>query len=263
MLLFNKYNFMTTSNNTKNRTREPHNRRALDIRPTEIQTHVNKYAEGSALIKMGNTHVLCVASVEEKVPDWLKGKGQGWVTAEYSMLPRSTHTRTKREREKTSGRTQEIQRLIGRSLRAAVNLEALGERSITIDCDVLQADGGTRTASITGGCVALYMALLGLEKKGIKITNSFQQSICAISAGLFNGNVLLDLDYVEDSNCETDMNFVMTENKEFIELQGTAEKKAFSHTQLLELTQAAYHAQDKLVEIQRACFKKIGDQAQG
>lgn len=231
-------------------------RNPLELRKTSIELNVNRYAEGSALIHSGHTQVLCMASIEEKVPDWMKGQGKGWITAEYSMLPRSTHTRTKRERDKTSGRTQEIQRLIGRSLRACVDLKAVGERTITLDCDVLQADGGTRTASINGGCVALYCALQKLEKeKGIPLKKTFTQFVCAISVGVFKNDVLLDLNYEEDSSCETDMNFVMTEGGDFVEVQGTAEKEPLKHTQLLKLTEVALMAQKKLIEIQKNSLK--------
>jgi ribonuclease PH len=234
--------------------REPKGRETSQIRPLSIETGVSRYAEGSALIKAGNTHVLCTASVEESVPGWLVGKGQGWVTAEYSMLPRATHTRSKRDREKVSGRTQEIQRLIGRALRTMVDLKALGERSILIDCDVLQADGGTRTASISGACVALGMALKKLEKAGKIPSSAFVDTVAAISIGMKNGQVLVDLDYQEDSSCDVDMNVVMTGKGELVEVQGTAERKPFSLTQLQEMTQAASNAIQEIRKIQLKSF---------
>ncbi|MFL5813886.1 MAG: ribonuclease PH [Bdellovibrionia bacterium] len=234
--------------------REPKGRKALEIRPLSIETGVSRYAEGSALIKAGNTHVLCTASVEESVPGWLVGKGQGWVTAEYSMLPRATHTRSKRDREKVSGRTQEIQRLIGRALRTMVDLKALGERSILIDCDVLQADGGTRTASISGACVALGMALKKLEKAGKISSSAFVDTVAAISVGMKNGQVLVDLDYQEDSSCDVDMNVVMTGKGELVEVQGTAERKPFTMAQLQEMTQGASAAIQEIRKIQLKSF---------
>ena len=225
-------------------TREPAGRAISDVRPISIETGVNRYAEGSVLIKAGNTHVLCTASVEESVPAWLVGKGKGWVTAEYAMLPRSTHTRSKRDREKVSGRTQEIQRLIGRALRAVVDLKALGERSILIDCDVIQADGGTRTTSITGACVALVIALDKLVKAGKlpALTGIWKDTVSAISVGISKGEVLTDLDYNEDSGCDVDMNFVITGNGNFVEVQGTAEGESFSKDDLDKMTDAAQKA---------------------
>jgi ribonuclease PH len=192
--------------------------------------HYTKHAEGSVLVKFGDTHVLCTASVEEKVPGFLKGKGQGWVTAEYGMLPRSTGSRMDREaaKGKQSGRTQEIQRLIGRSLRAIIDLEKLGERSIQIDCDVIQADGGTRTASITGAYVALHDAISTLLKSGKISESPLRDSVAAISVGMHQGQPVLDLDYIEDSDCDTDMNVVMTGSGGFVEIQGTAEGVPFS-----------------------------------
>jgi len=234
--------------------REPQGRKALEIRPLVIETGVSRYAEGSALIKAGNTHVLCTASVEESVPGWLVGKGQGWITAEYSMLPRATHTRSKRDREKVSGRTQEIQRLIGRALRTMVDLKALGERSILIDCDVLQADGGTRTASITGACVALAIALKKLEKAGKIPNTAFVDTVAAISVGMKNSQVLVDLNYEEDSSCDVDMNIVITGKGELVEVQGTAERKPFSLAQLQEMTQAANAAIQEIKKIQLKSF---------
>lgn len=232
-------------------TREPIGRKSNQIRPLSIECHVNRYAEGSVLIRAGNTHVLCTASVEEKVPDWMAGKGRGWITAEYSMLPRSTHTRTKRDREKVSGRTQEIQRLIGRALRAMVDLQALGERSILVDCDVLQADGGTRTASITGACVAVSLAVQKLERAGKLPTNPVIDTVSAISVGIKKGEILVDLDYLEDSSCDVDMNFVVTGKGLFVEVQGTAERQAFSKSDLDRMTEAALFATDQIRELQK------------
>jgi ribonuclease PH len=208
----------------------PSGRAANQLRTVELIRNYTKHAEGSVLVKFGDTHVLCTASVEEKVPGFLKGKGQGWVTAEYGMLPRSTGSRMDREaaRGKQSGRTQEIQRLIGRSLRAIIDLEKLGERSIQIDCDVIQADGGTRTASITGAYVALQDAISFLMKKELIKTSPLKDSVAAISVGVYKGLPVLDLDYIEDSDCDTDMNVVMTGKGGFVEIQGTAEGEPFS-----------------------------------
>lgn len=220
---------MQQNSNTTNNIR-PSQRALNQLRDVEIIRRYTKHAEGSVLVKFGDTHVLCTASVDEKVPSFLKGKGQGWVTAEYGMLPRSTGSRMDREaaKGKQSGRTQEIQRLIGRSLRAIIDLEKLGERSIQIDCDVIQADGGTRTASITGAYVALHDAISTLLKSG-KITESpLKDSVAAISVGVHQGQPVLDLDYIEDSDCDTDMNVVMTGSGGFVEIQGTAEGEPFS-----------------------------------
>jgi len=208
----------------------PSGRTANQLRNVEIIRNYTKHAEGSVLVKFGDTHVLCTASVEEKVPGFLKGKGQGWVTAEYGMLPRSTGSRMDREaaKGKQSGRTQEIQRLIGRSLRAIIDLEKLGERSIQIDCDVIQADGGTRTASITGAYVALHDAISFLLAKNLIKESPLKDSVAAISVGVYKGLPVLDLDYLEDSDCDTDMNIVMTGKGGFVEIQGTAEGEAFS-----------------------------------
>jgi ribonuclease PH len=208
----------------------PSQRALNQLRDVAIIRHYTKHAEGSVLVKFGDTHVLCTASIDEKVPGFLKGKGQGWVTAEYGMLPRSTGSRMDREaaKGKQSGRTQEIQRLIGRSLRAIIDLQKLGERSIQIDCDVIQADGGTRTASITGAYVALHDAISTLLKNG-KITQSpLKDSVAAISVGMHQGQAVLDLDYIEDSDCDTDMNVVMNGSGGFVEVQGTAEGEPFS-----------------------------------
>ncbi len=207
----------------------PSGREYNALRPVEIIRHYTKHAEGSVLIKFGDTHVLCTASVEERVPPFLKGEGQGWVTAEYGMLPRSTGSRMQREaaRGKQTGRTQEIQRLIGRSLRAAIDLTKLGERTIHFDCDVIQADGGTRTASITGAYVAMADAVNTLLSSGALAESPITQSIAAISVGVYKNNPVLDLDYIEDSDCDTDMNVVMTGNGGFVEIQGTAEGETF------------------------------------
>lgn len=211
------------------------------LRSVEIIRHYTKHAEGAVLIKFGDTHVVCTASVEEKVPGFLKGKGQGWVTAEYGMLPRSTGSRMDREaaRGKQSGRTQEIQRLIGRSLRAIIDLEKLGERSIHLDCDVIQADGGTRTASITGAYVALVDAVNTLLKSGKIIENPIKQAVAAISVGVYKNAAVLDLDYLEDSDCDTDMNVVMTADGGFVEIQGTAEGAPFNRHEMNAMLELA------------------------
>ena len=204
------------------------------LRPIRITRGFTKHAEGSVLIEFGDTRVLCTASVEEFVPGFLRGKGTGWLTAEYGMLPRATHTRGAREaaRGKQSGRTQEIQRLIGRSLRAVVDMDALGERQVIIDCDVLQADGGTRTASITGACVAVHDALAGLVARGLLSANPMRELVGAVSVGMYRGQPVLDLDYAEDADCDTDMNVVMTAGGHFVEVQGTAEGAAFTRAEL-------------------------------
>ncbi len=236
----------------------PSGRAAHALRPVEIIRNFTQHAEGAVLIKMGNTHVLCTASVEESVPGFLKGKGQGWVTAEYGMLPRSTHTRMKRESAsgKQSGRTQEIQRLIGRSLRAVVELAALGERQILIDCDVLQADGGTRCASITGAWVALADACDGLVAKGLLAASPLRDHVAAISVGIVGGAAVADLDYDEDSNCDTDMNVVATGSGGLIEVQGTAEGAAFSRVELNTLLDLAQSGIGQLVALQKAARQK-------
>ena len=210
-------------------------------RPIDFRRQFTKHAEGSVLVISGETQVICNATIDETVPSFLKGKGQGWVTAEYGMLPRSTNTRMGREaaRGKKSGRTKEIQRLIGRSLRAIINLEKLGERTIHIDCDVIQADGGTRTASISGSYVALHDAIEYLLKEKKLAETPIIDSVAAISAGIMNDKALLDLDYAEDSKCDTDMNFVMTGSGDFVEIQGTAEGKPFSKKEMDELTKIA------------------------
>ena len=215
----------------------PSQRSANQLRNISINRNYTRHAEGSVLIEFGDTKVLCNASVEKSVPRFLKGSGKGWITAEYGMLPRSTNTRMDREaaRGKQSGRSLEIQRLIGRSLRAAIDLTLLGEHTIKIDCDVIQADGGTRTASITGGCVAMMDAINHMIANKMVSENPAKQLIASVSVGIFQGNAVLDLDYDEDSNAETDMNIVMTESGGFIEVQGTGEDGDFSHDQLLEM----------------------------
>ena len=230
---------MSTNSSMSNR---PSTRAKNQLRNIEIIRNYTKHAEGAVLIKFGDTHVLCTASVEEKVPGFLKGKGQGWVTAEYGMLPRSTGSRMDREaaKGKQSGRTQEIQRLIGRSLRAIIDLNKLGERTIMIDCDVIQADGGTRTASITGAYVALHDAVSTLLKSEKISVSPLKQAVAAISVGVYKGAPVLDLDYIEDSDCDTDMNVVMTADGGFVEIQGTAEGEPFKReamNQMLELAE--------------------------
>jgi ribonuclease PH len=229
-------------------------RKNNELRSIEIIRNYTKHAEGSVLIKCGDTHVICTASIEEKIPSFLKGKNQGWVTAEYGMLPRSTSTRMVREasRGKQSGRTQEIQRLIGRSLRSIIDLESLGERTIQIDCDVIQADGGTRTASITGAFIALNDAIQNLINKGLIKKSPIVDSIAAISLGIKDSDIFLDLDYAEDSNCDTDMNIVMTGSGKFVEIQGTAEGEAFTRNEMNHLIDMAEHGIKELTEIQNS-----------
>ena len=229
-------------------------RKNNELRSIEIIRNYTKHAEGSVLIKCGDTHVICTASVEENVPSFLKGKNQGWVTAEYGMLPRSTSTRMAREsaKGKQSGRTQEIQRLIGRSLRSIIDLKKLGEITIKIDCDVIQADGGTRTASITGAYVALYDAIQNIINKGIIKDSPIIDSIAAISLGVKDSDILLDLDYAEDSTCDTDMNIVMTGSGKFIEIQGTAEGEAFTRDELNNLIGMAEQGIKQLTIIQNS-----------
>lgn len=231
--------------------------RALDeMRAISIETEYTKHAEGSCLISFGDTKVICTASIEERIPPWLRGKGEGWVTGEYSMLPRATNTRNSREaaRGKQSGRTQEIQRLIGRSLRAVVDMKKLGERQITVDCDVIQADGGTRTASISGAWVALRLAVNGLLNEKLISEDPIEQKIAAISCGIYNGNPVLDLDYDEDSNAGADANFVLTGDGNIAEAQATAEGETFDDEGLMRLMRLAkigcsqiFEAQDKAV----------------
>lgn len=234
----------------------PSNRQLDEMRPVTISRHYTKHAEGSVLVCFGDTKVLCNASVESRVPHFLRNSKQGWLTAEYSMLPRSTNERVMREatRGKQSGRTLEIQRLIGRSLRAAIDTKMLGERTITIDCDVLQADGGTRTASITGAYVALVDAVNGLMARGKIKHNPIQRAIASVSVGVYRGQVVTDLDYAEDSVAETDMNVVMDDKGGFIEVQGTAENAPFSRETMNEMLDHASHACQLLFEKQRESF---------
>ncbi len=234
----------------------PSGRQPEQARTIKLTRHYTKHAEGSVLVEFGDTKVICNATVEENVPRFLKGEGKGWVTAEYGMLPRSTGSRMNREaaRGKQQGRTVEIQRLIGRSLRAAVDLYALGERSITIDCDVIQADGGTRTAAITGSCVALMDALNGLVAKGKLKQSPLKQKVAAISVGIYQGTPVLDLDYPEDSAAETDMNVVMTDKGGFIEVQGTAEGEAFQQEEFDAMLALARKGLDEIFALQEEAF---------
>jgi len=235
--------------------------RAVDqLRPVRITRQYTKHAEGSVLIECGDTKVICTASIEDKVPGFLKGKGQGWLTAEYGMLPRSTHSRMDREaaRGKQSGRTQEIQRLIGRSLRAAFDLEAFGERTLHLDCDVIQADGGTRTASITGAMVAAYDAFTVLVARGVLGAVPVRHFVAATSVGVYQGMPVLDLDYVEDSGCDTDMNIVMTEAGHFIEVQGTAEGAAFDRAGMDRLLDLGQVGIAELIKLQKQSLGLVG-----
>ncbi len=233
--------------------------RAPDVlRPVKITLDAFGYAEGSVLIEQGGTRVLCAASVDESLPSWLRGQGRGWVSAEYAMLPRATNTRTRRERNGASGRTQEIQRLIGRSLRAALDLTKLGDRTITVDCDVLQADGGTRTASITGGYVALALALHRLREKGALRRNPIVQPVAAVSAGYVSGHALLDLDYSEDSAAELDCNLVQTGDGNIVEVQCTAEGRSVSRAELDQLLDLASAGIQQLLAAQRAKLQDAG-----
>lgn len=231
----------------------PSGRTAEQVRPIKITRQYTKHAEGSVLVEFGDTKVLCNATVEEGVPRFLKGQNKGWITAEYGMLPRATNSRTQREaaKGKQTGRTMEIQRLIARSLRAAVDLDALGEYTITLDCDVIQADGGTRTAAISGGCVALYDALNNMIAKGNLKTNPFKGFIAAISVGIYEDQAICDLEYLEDSNAQTDMNVIMTEDNRIIEIQGTAEGEPFAHSQLLELLRLAEGGITEIIRAQK------------
>jgi len=235
----------------------PSQRSPDQLRKIRITRHYTKHAEGSVLIECGDTKVICTASVDERIPQHKKGSGEGWVTAEYGMLPRSTSERMNREaaKGKQSGRTQEIQRLIGRSLRAVVDLKKLGERTIQIDCDVIQADGGTRTASITGAFVALHDAVNSLMKAGKVLESPLKDYVAAISVGIYQGTPVLDLDYVEDSACDTDMNVVMLGNGHFVEVQGTAEGHAFTRAEMDELLELAKKGITKLVEMQRTALE--------
>jgi len=229
--------------------------RALDqLRNVSLEPGFSKYAEGSCMVRFGNTHVLCTASVDETVPRFLKNTGLGWVTAEYGMLPRSTHSRTDREaaKGKQSGRTQEIQRLIGRALRAVTNRAAMGEKQIKIDCDVIQADGGTRTAAITGSYVALHLAFQHLIEIGALKTMPLTDQVAAVSCGIYKGNAVLDLDYPEDSNAQADANFVLTGKAGIVEIQGTAEETPFSEPQFMELLALARKGVNELVAMQKS-----------
>ena len=236
----------------------PSGRAPDELRPVRITRHYTRHAEGSVLVEFGDTRVLCTATVEEGVPSFLRGSGQGWITAEYGMLPRSTHTRTAREaaRGKQSGRTQEIQRLIGRALRAVTDLRALGDRTVTLDCDVLQADGGTRTAAITGGYVALAEAIEALVKRRVVASSPIHAQVAAVSVGICKGVPVLDLDYAEDSEAETDMNVVMNNGGAFIEIQGTAEGHAFRRNELDELLNLAAQGIGRLLAHQ---LEALGD----
>ena len=228
------------------------NRKPSELRKISIETNVNKHAEGSALVSFGDTKVICTATIEHQVPRWMRNSDSGWITAEYGMMPRSTNERMNREaaRGKQGGRTLEIQRLIGRSLRQAVNPEYLKDKTITVDCDVIQADGGTRTASITGGCVALFLAI----KNHLKDHRAIKDYVAAVSLGIVGGEILVDLDYNEDSNAETDMNIVMTGSDSLIEIQGTAEEKPFNQDQLSDMIMLASTSIKSLIEIQKACL---------
>ena len=230
----------------------PSNRDLDQMREIEIIPHFSKHAEGSCLIKCGDTHVICTASIQERVPGWMRGTGKGWVTAEYGMLPRSTSERMDREaaRGKQSGRTQEIQRLIGRALRAVVDMKALGERQIHVDCNVLQADGGTRTASITGGYVAMSLAIQHLLNIGLLKSSPITDSVAAISCGIYKGKPVLDLDYIEDSDAGTDANFVITGQSGLVEIQGTAEQSPFSEDEFLALLSLAKKGCSELKDLQ-------------
>src|SRR5262249_51980928 len=242
-----------TPNAAGRRPMRPSRRQTDELRAVSLERGVVKYAEGSCFVKFGDTHVLVTATLEDRLPPWLKGQARGWITAEYGMLPRATRERTRREASagKQSGRTVEIQRLIGRSLRATVDLEALGERQITIDCDVLQADGGTRTASITGAWVALADCIGWMKSRNMIKTNVLRDNVAAISCGIYQGTPVLDLDYAEDSEAETDANFVMTGDGRIIEVQGTAEKAPFSETEFLALMALAKKGVARLVELQK------------
>lgn len=231
----------------------PSNRAADALRPVTLERAVARYAEGSCLVSFGNTKVLCTASLEERGPPWLRGSGKGWVTAEYAMLPRATHERTRREVNsgKPSGRTQEIQRLIGRSLRAVTNLSALGEKQVTVDCDVIQADGGTRTAAITGAWVALHDCFSWMRSRSIISVDPLRDHVAAVSCGIYKGMPVLDLEYEEDSAADTDANFVLTGKGGIVEVQGTAEAEPFTEAQLLELLRLARLGTERLVALQK------------
>jgi ribonuclease PH len=231
----------------------PSKRASDEMRPVSFERGLSRHAEGSCLVKFGDTHVLVTATLEEKLPPWLKNQGRGWVTAEYGMLPRATHERTRREAStgRPSGRTLEIQRLIGRSLRTVTDLQALGERQITVDCDVVQADGGTRTAAITGAWIALRDCIEWMKKRSMVTKNPLKDHVAAISCGIFKGEPVLDLDYAEDSEADTDMNFVMTGTSGIVEIQGTAEKTPFSDAELAALIALARKGVTRLIELQK------------
>ena len=237
----------------------PSGRTPDQAREITLQRHFTSHAEGSVLVSFGSTQVICTASVEKGVPRWLRGKNQGWLTAEYGMLPRATHSRNNREatRGKQGGRTLEIQRLIGRSLRSAVDLKKLGEYTLTLDCDVIQADGGTRTASITGACVALVDALRSLQLQKLIKDDPFKQFIASVSVGIYKGEPVLDLDYAEDSACETDMNVVMTEGGQFIEVQGTAEGQPFSRQEMNAMMELAEKGCSESIQLQRQALATL------
>jgi ribonuclease PH len=231
----------------------PSKRGPDEMRPVSFERGLSRHAEGSCLVKFGDTHVLVTATLEEKLPPWLKNQGRGWVTAEYGMLPRATHERTRREASagRPSGRTLEIQRLIGRSLRVVTDLQALGERQITVDCDVIQADGGTRTAAITGAWIALRDCVEWMKKRSMVTKNPLKDHVAAVSCGIFQGEPILDLDYAEDSEAETDMNFVMTGTSGIVEIQGTAEKTPFSDAELAAMIALARKGVLRLIELQK------------
>ncbi len=231
------------------------NRENNQLREIDFVLNFNPYAEGSCLVKYGNTHVVCTATVEEKVPSWIKGQNKGWITAEYAMLPRSTITRVPRETKKPSGRSQEIQRLIGRSLRAVVDLDKMPEISITIDCDVLQADGGTRVASVSGGFVALYSAINKLLKEGKIKENPIREFVAAVSCDIYNGEAVLDVDYEEDSNSQVDMNFVLTESGKIVEIQGTAEGEPFTDEEFNKLMELGKEGIKQIIAKQKGVLK--------
>ena len=233
----------------------PSKRNLDEIRDISIKTNINNYAEGSCLISFGNTQVICTASVEEKVPHFLRNKGQGWITANYNMLARSTHQRIDKDPLKPNGRNLEIQRLISRSLRFAVDLKLLGERQITIDCDVIQADGSTRCASITGGFVALSLAIKKLLRDKAIDYNPMKNEVCAISCGIYNNQIMTDLDYLEDSKCEVDCNFVLNKNYDLIEIQGTAEAGSMTFKQVSEMYELAKKSAEKIIQIQRSALQ--------
>lgn len=253
---FHQVKFMSSSSRTL--INRPSGRNADQMRNVQFTRNYTKHAEGSVLAEFGDTKVLCTASVTDQVPKFLKGQNQGWVTAEYGMLPRSTHSRMSREaaRGKQGGRTLEIQRLIGRSLRAAIDLKQLGEYSITIDCDVIQADGGTRTASISGGFVALSDAIQNMLSEGTLNTDPIIHNVAAISVGIYQNTPVLDLDYAEDCTAETDMNIVMNDQQAFIEIQGTAEQEAFSQNELTNLLTLGSKGIQEIVQQQKACLQK-------